>query len=237
MRMESSVTAKMGARWLVVCWVAFLVGEGPLARAAPLDAAVASPGGRPRFAGTWQLNGALSDDAEAKLREAMRHAPIERDAPASPGGARPAGSGGGRGAGGGRGGAAAGGGRREGGTATASGEEAITISEFLTAPERLQITETAGEIALAGGTGGVAHIDPTGRWMKGQDGRQFRARLKDGALVTEVRSDSGPRSTTTYRLLAEKRQLEVISRLELTGGGSVVVRRVYDAAETAGHVA
>lgn len=235
MRMESKVMATMGARWLVVCSVAFLGGEGPFARAAPVDTAVVPPGGRPSFAGTWLLNGSLSDDAGAKLREAMRrHAPIERGEPAAPEGGRPAGSGGGRGAGGGRGGAAASGGRRDGGSATAAGEEAITISEFLATPERLEITETAGEIALGGGTGGVAHIDPNGRWMRGQDGRQFRARRKDGALITEVRSDSGPRSTTTYRLLAETRQLEVIARLDLAAGGSVVVRRVYDAARTEG---
>lgn len=111
-----------------------------------------------------------------------------------------------------------------------------TISEFLTAPERLQITETAGALALLGATGGVAHIDPSGRWTRGQDGRQFRARWKDAALITEVRSDGGPKSTTTYRLLAEKRQLEVLSRLDLAAGGSVLVRRVYDTAETEGHI-
>jgi hypothetical protein len=234
--MESKVRATMGTRWLVACAVAFLAGASPIARASSGDTAVAPPVGRPSLAGTWQLNGALSDDAEAKLREAMRkNAPIERGDPAAAGGGRPTGSGGG--AGGRRGGTAAGGGGREGATAIASGEEAITISEFLTAPERLQITETAGALALLGATGGVAHIDPSGRWTREPDGRQFRARWKDGALITEVRSDGGPKSTTTYRLLAEKRQLEVISRLDLAAGGSVLVRRVYDTAETEGHIA
>jgi hypothetical protein len=234
MRMGSKVMATTGTRWLVACSVAFLAGEAPCARASPVD----PPVGRPSFAGTWQLNGALSDDADAKLSEAMRkNAPIERGDPAASGGGRPTGSGGGRGAGGRRGGAGASAGGREGATAIASGEEAITISEFLTAPVRMQITETAGALALLGATGGVAHIDPSGRWTRGPDGRQFRARWKDDALVTEVRSDGGPKSTTTYRLLAEKRQLEVISRLDLAAGGSVLVRRVYDTAETAGHIA
>ncbi len=237
MRIGSKLMARMGTRWLVACSVAFLVGEAPCARASPGEPAAAPPGGRPSLTGTWQLNGALSDDAEAKLREAMRkNAPIERGGPAASGGGRPTGSGGGRGGGGRRGGAGASAGGSEA-TAIASGEEAITMSEFLTRPERLQITETAGAIALLGATGGTAHIDPSGRWMRGPDGRQFRARWKDDALVTEVRSDGGPRSTTTYRLLAEKRQLEVISRLDLAAGGSVLVRRVYDAAETEGHSA
>jgi hypothetical protein len=236
MRMGSKVMARAGTRWLVAWSVAFLVGEAPCARASPVDPAVAPPGGRPSLAGTWQLNGALSDDADAKLSEAMRkNAPIERGGPGASGGGRPTGSGGGRGGGGRRGGAGASTGG--GAMAIASGEEAITISEFLTTPARLQITETAGALALVGATGGAAPIDPSGRWMRGPDGRQFRARWKDGSLVTEVRSDGGPRSTTTYRLLAERRQLEVISRLDLAAGGSVLVRRVYDAAETEGHIA
>ncbi len=201
-------------RWVILWSAGCLAGEAPLVHAAPAE--------RPNLVGHWQLNHALSDDAGAKLREAMRRSDgVEKDEPGTnPGGGR-----------GGRRGGGSGDGSR-GGSAVGSGEEALTLSEFVTAPERLEISEAAGEIALRGPTATVAWLDPSGKWTRGVDGRQVRAEWKDNGLVTEVRCSSGPRTKTTYRLLAEKRQLEVSSRLELALGGSVVVRRVYDAVTT-----
>jgi hypothetical protein len=209
--MRSKVKSMMTMKpWLILWSAGGLVGGVPFAHAGPAE--------RPSLVGRWQLNHSLSDDAGAKLREVMgRNDTIENDEPRTPGARR-----GGR-----RGGGAAGGGRD--GSALASGEEAITLSEFVTAPERLEISEAAGEIALGGATAVVARLDPSGKWIRGQDGRQVRAEWKRSALVTEVRCTSGPTTKTTYRLRADKRQLEVSSRLDLAPGGSVVVRRVYDA--------
>ncbi len=197
-------------RWLILWSAGCLTGGAQLVHAAPAE--------RPSLLGRWQLNHSLSEDAGAKLREAMRRSdPTENDEPrTTPGG------GGGR-----RGSGAAGG--SPGGSALGSGEEALTLSEFVTAPERLEISEAAGEIALLGTTATAVWLDLSGKWIRGQDGRQVRAEWKGSALVTEVRCTSGPRTKTTYRLLADTRQLEVSSRLELALGGSVVVRRVYDA--------
>ena len=46
----------------------------------------------------------------------------------------------------------------------------------------------------------------------------------------ESKSSAGTKLQTTYRVLADKRRLEVLSRFEGTRG-SVTVRRVYDGAK------
>lgn len=209
--MRRSIMHLPTKRWLVLWSAGCLAGEVLFAQATPAE--------RPSLVGRWQLNHSQSDDAAAKLREVLRRSETtESDEAGTPPG------------GGGRGGRRGGGGasRSPGASAMGSGEEALTLSEFVTVPERLEISAAAGGISLLGPTATAAWLDPNGKWIRGQDGRQVRAEWKDDGLVTEVRCSSGPKTKTTYRLLPGRRQLEVLSRLELALGGSVMVRRVYD---------
>lgn len=185
-----------------------------------LAASMAASPPPPSLAGKWVLNRAQSEDAREKMREAG-------------GGRRPGGFGGGPGGmGGGRGGGGFGGrgggmGGRDGGP---SRDDRGGMRTFFQPPETLAITQSADEIAVDDGQA-VHRLHPDGRKTKADNGDVEQTTRWSGAeLIVESKSSRGPRMTTAYLLVPEKRQLLVTSRLEGRFGDPVTVRRVYDAA-------
>jgi hypothetical protein len=195
--------------------------------AASLRAGATDPPGS--LVGAWRLDAERSEDPHARLDALLaRLTPTEaRDRP----GTAPGAGGGERGSGGGRGGSRGGSGAGGATAATASAEQAIEISEFIEAPQQIRISETSGDYSLEVAAGRTLHIRADGRWIRQEDRRETRAQWRDGALVVECRSETGPRSRVTYRVLPETGQLDVSRRLELPYAGGVTVRRVYDAAK------
>jgi hypothetical protein len=118
------------------------------------------------LSGSWIFNPGLSDDARAKIREAMERA-------AGAGGGRSAGSG----AGGTRTGPPPGG---MGGDDDPSG----AMRAVLEPAEELTIAQSAAEIAMEEKFGEARHLHPDGRKYKTENGTsEVKASWKEGQLV------------------------------------------------------
>jgi hypothetical protein len=186
-----------------------------------LAAALASPA-PPSLSGKWVLNKELSEDARTKLREAgagRRPGGYEgaHGGMSGPGGGRMGGGFGGRGMGG------------PGGDPP----DGRGMKDVLDPPETLTITQSADEIALDDGQA-VHHVRPDGRKTKVDGDVEQQARWSGAELVVESKPPKGPKITSAYLLVPEKRQLHVTSRFEGRSGDAVTVRRVYDAAASGG---
>lgn len=183
------------------------------------------------FVGGWQLDNERSEDAREKLRAAMEKARAE-------GRGRPSGGGppgGGMPGGGTRGGppGGTGGGRQPGGPpGGVRGSGPGATDALLDAPQSLTITGDTAELVLDDGEGYLVRLHLDNRYYEREGGAlQSRARVEDGALVVESKTERGPKAKTTYRLLPGARELEVVTLLEGGPfGEGVSVRRVYVAA-------
>ena len=169
------------------------------------------------LAGRWRLNAEQSEDARAKMREAMAGRTDRR--------------GGGRG-GFGRGRGPVGGGPsgpRPGGGRPADGP---TRSIFEPA-QLLTIAEDGAELTLDRGDGRVVRLRPGGPATRADGGKtEIKARWNGAELVTEAKTENGARLTTAYLAVPEKNQLHVTSRMEGGRlGRAVTVRHVYDPEE------
>lgn len=185
----------------------------------------------PDLTGRWQLNVDESEDARAKLAEARSRA--GRPGGGGPGGGMggpggggmgPGGGGTGPGGGGGRGGP---GGRGPDGSGGPPGGSAMRA--LIDAPAMLTITGTDAEMTFDGGDGELLRIHVDGKSYDREGGElKTRAEWKDAALVVVTTPKQGElKVTTTYVLRAEKRKLEVVSKI--SGRTDVSIRRVYDA--------
>jgi len=196
----------------------------------------------PDFTGRWQLNAEESEDARAKLAEARGRAGRPGGGGmGGPGGGGPAGGGmggpggggmgpGGGGMGPGGGGTGGPGGRGSGGPRGEGGPPGGSAMRALVeAPQALTITGTDAEMTFDGGDGALLRIHVDGKSYDREGGElKTRAEWKDAALVVVTTPKQGEmKVTTTYVLRAEKRKLEVTSKL--SGRTEVSVKRVYDA--------
>ncbi len=106
------------------------------------------------------------------------------------------------------------------------------MRSFFEPADRLTITQDDSEIVIDDGVNPAVRLRPGGEATKGDGGAsEIKARWSGGELIAETRLRNGTKLTTAYLLDAEKRQLDVTSRME---GGRLnqplTVRRVYDAA-------
>jgi hypothetical protein len=98
-------------------------------------------------------------------------------------------------------------------------------------PDRLTITQAAGEIAFDDGDD-VRRLRPDGRKVKRQGGAvELKARYKDGDLVVEAERDEGGKSVTTYHVTSDGKELHVTTDFELPTGEKLEVLHIYDAVE------
>jgi hypothetical protein len=188
------------------------------------------------LAGQWQLNPAQSEDARAKMRDAMGG---RQGGGGRGGGMGGPGGRGGRGGGDGRGGGGWGRGPRGGeggmgGGMSRDGDRGgmSAMRSFFEPAERLTITQDGSEVLIDDGVNPAVRLRPDGEATKREGGAsEVKARWSGGELIAETKLRNGGKLTTAYMLDAEKHQLDVTSRLE---GGRfsepVTVRRVYDAA-------
>jgi hypothetical protein len=181
----------------------------------PAASPVAETLEKPKLVGHWKLNAEESEDARAKMREAM-------------GGRRPGdggmgggGFGGGRGSfGGGRGGFGGGGrggfdGRGGGGGGgEESDERRGDMRSLLEPPETLLISQDGQEIAIDPGTGAPLRVVPDGKTTKRDGATQVKARWSGDELVVSSERKGGARLTPSYMLVPEKHQLHVTTHLE-----------------------
>jgi hypothetical protein len=192
------------------------------------------------LSGRWRLNSEQSEDARAKLRDAMGGMPGGLDMPGGEGG----GGGGGRsgGGGGGRAGGSPGGGDAEGPLrpGTTPGQrrrQREAMQAFVNTPPGFVITMNADILAIIDATGSVLEFRPDGRTVKIDAGGTSivqKAQWKGRRLTTETRVGEGPKIVVTYELASSGRQLVVTTKTDTPRQTSVSVRRVYDSVEGAG---
>jgi hypothetical protein len=107
------------------------------------------------------------------------------------------------------------------------------ISDMLEAPVRLTIVQTDGAVTLTGNDGRSRRLTPNNKKEKRPVDNQMvevRTKWDDSRLVNETWFGDGMKSTETYSMGSDRRQLHVAVKLE----GShlprpVNFRRVYDA--------
>jgi hypothetical protein len=175
------------------------------------------------LSGSWVYNPDLSDDARAKMREAMEKAA----GAGGPGGGRVAGAGGGTGG-------ASGGGRMgppPGGTG-GDDDPRSTMRALLEPAEEVTITQTGAEIAVEEKFGETRHLHPDGKKYKTDNGTsEMKATWKDGQLVVETKRAPASRVVETWERVPDGSQLIVNVKMEGGFGPSLVLKRVYDRAK------
>jgi hypothetical protein len=187
----------------------------------PIQARPSSEHAAPGISGAWQIEPALSDDAQARLHAALqKRGATETESPAAPG----AGS---RGGGGHRGSRGGGANPARTDSITAAADDAVAIGDFATAPQQLCISSSAVAVAFKDEAGKTLQYSTTIGWIRTEDGGSVRAQWKNGALAVESRWNAGTTLKTTYEILRESGRLEVVSHLELSSGVGVTARRVY----------
>src|SRR5262245_20793976 len=167
------------------------------------------------LSGTWKLNKDLSDDPQQKMRDARNES-----------------GGGGSHSGGRHGGMGRGGGGRSGGSG--SGEDAQRpLEDMAAALQQLKIDHQDPALTIEDGLGRQHHLFTDGRKIEEERSyggtTEIHAAWKDGRIVVTTRSEKGPKLTETYAVAADGSQLTVTSKVETRRGGSVEIRRVYDA--------
>jgi hypothetical protein len=189
----------------------------------------------PSLTGKWTLNKEQSEDARAQMRDAGGGRRPGGWSPGAGGGMRGGGRGDGFGGrGGGAGGPGGGFGGRGGGERDADGRSrGGPMRSFFEPPETLTITQSAEEIGVDDGQR-VLHLHPDGKKIKsegGGGGAETTTKWRGNELVVESKSERGPRITSAYMAVPEKRQLYITSTMAGRSGEPITVRRVYDAAE------
>jgi hypothetical protein len=185
----------------------------------------------PRLGGFWRLVPGESDDARAKMREAM---PPDgrRGFPGGHGGQPGSGPPGGGSPGGGpMGGSPMGGspgGPPDRGGHGGIGDPQALMREVMTPPEALTIVQTETEITLEDVDGNTVVLHPDGKkWKRGGGAIETHAAWKGTSLVVESQTGS-MRLTTTYDLPSPGR-LVVLHRLRPPSGSEVEIKRVFAA--------
>jgi hypothetical protein len=175
----------------------------------------------PRLGGFWRLVPQESDDARAKMREAM---------PRGGRGGFPAGPGGQPGSGppgGGPTGGAPVGPREPRGRGPVGDPEAL-MREITTPPEAMTIVQSQTEIAIEDIDGATTVLHPDGKkWKRAGGAVETRASWKGTILVVESQAHS-MKLTTTYELPSPGRLL-VLHRFHPPSGSEVEIKRVYAA--------
>ena len=242
-RIWSKVTGKVhvdlgGAMRFTLTVLVIVALSGASGSACGLSEATAQPQNpEPAIQGVWLLNYELSDDPSSQFegmdRERMR------------GRGRAGDRGGGRGRGG-VGGARSGGRRPEHGMP--SPEEATrmrqgiqdAMRDLMTAPRRMTIVATEGEVVATYGDGRVIRLIPDDREHRGIAGTSMqvtrKTRWENAKLVTDIQLETRVeiRLEQTYEVRfqgEEGEQLIVTSRFTIGRFGDDVVRelrRVYD---------
>ena len=116
------------------------------------------------------------------------------------------------------------------GTPGGPGGPGAEMHEFFEPAQTLTITGNDAELTFDDGEGGLTRLHVDGKSYKREGGSlETKAVWKEQALVVESKSERGPKLVSTYRLLPQGKQLEVIARLE-GRREPIVVRRVYDRA-------
>ena len=183
---------------------------------------VTGTGALANLSGTWKLNKDLSDDPQQKMKDARSES--------GGGGGRSGGHhGGGGGGGGGRGW-----GGRSGGSGSGSGDEGSRPAEDMTtALQHLKIDHQDPALTIEDGIGRQHHLFTDGRKVEEERSyggtTEIHTVWKDGHVVVTTQSEKGPKITETYAVAADGSQLTVTSKIETRHGGSVEIRRVYDA--------
>jgi hypothetical protein len=184
--------------------------------------------------GRWQLNADLSDKPPQPGE--AREPGGGRPETGRPPGGRPPGGAGGYPGGGRGGGGRPGGGMRGGGDGRRPNPEDVVkmrdaMRAVLDAPREIIVTRKDDEVVFtATETGDVTRILVTGKKMKTTAGgaeHDVKGEYKQDALLVE--STFGPiKVVDTWRLTADGRQLERITKLEGGRGDKRDVRRIYD---------
>jgi len=181
----------------------------------------------PSLAGRWKLNPELSEDARAKMREAMGARGGEGWGSGNGGGS--ASGGGGRGWGGGGHG---GGGRGASRSGTSGGDPQSAMREVFEAPAEFTITPTAAEVVILEKDGRLRTLHADGKKYRAEGGAaEVETRWDGGQLVVDTKSDRGPRITETFDAAPDRTRLTGTLKVDASRGPSVTVKRVYDPAE------
>lgn len=191
--------------------------------------------------GVWVLNSELSDDPRPALRNEDSRDQGRRGSGARGGGGR--GGRGGGGFGGGRGGGGRGGGGRGGNRpdpeAMAEMREAMqsAMMDLMTAPRRMTVVDTDGEVLLTYDDGRALRLIPDDRAHAGIAGNSMQVTRRTTwigeRLVARIELQSRMKLTLeqTYELLLEGQQLVVTSTFEsdrFENDEAREFRRVYD---------
>ncbi len=242
--------------WLVglgiVAFGGLLAGAGASAAQEQASPAPAAPVEKPNLTGRWKFNPEKSDDARAKMREAMagRHHGSGGDGSGT--GGQGGGSGGGYGGGGGHsggghmGGGGMGGGHMGGGmgghrpSGTSGAEPSdekralarAAMDDVLNPGDVLTVTQKDPAVTMTADDGRVHQLYADGRKVKGKDGAPEQTTKWEGAkLVVESKIDGGPTIRESYSLDADGKALQVIARILMPMSDTpVIVHHQYDAA-------
>jgi len=216
--------------------------QGPNPPPSPSPAAAASPSpSKPSLAGRFKFNPDKSDDARAKIREAM----AQRRQASGGGGGGGFGGGGmghrgfGGGGGGGYGGGGYGGGRRGGNGQDGSqsdpqrsGTRAL-MQEATDPGSVLTITHSDPELTITYDDGRVLTLYTDGRKVKPDDGGPERqTKWEASRVVSDVKaSKGGAKLKEAYSIDPQTAGLDIILRFELPYlDDPVIIHQHYDAA-------
>ena len=180
------------------------------------------------LSGRWQLNEDRSEDARKKMDDAREG---DRRGKGGIGGLGPIGPGprgGGPMGGGPMGGRPMGGRPRHPDDGTRGRGP---LADVMDPPKMLTITESGGELTFDAGGEAVLRLRPDGRKVKRDGGAvELKARWKDGELVVEAEREDGRKTVTSYRVTADRKEMQVTTRAELPTGDELTLRRIYEPA-------
>lgn len=109
------------------------------------------------------------------------------------------------------------------------GDRSATIRDLIEATKEMTITHREKEIAVMDGGGRLRILHPDGRTHEASVGTEVKTHWEKKRLVVETRRERGARITETFGVGAEPGRLIVDIRIETRAGGTVTVKRVYDA--------
>jgi len=225
---------RMRAFWFLLAAVfVFPIGRaaaqsppGPLGGAPPADTPPPQPaakprpaiGGKPNLSGVWILNKDESDDPRQKMQQAAGNSGGGyggRGGGGGMGGGGPMGGGGGPMGGGPMGGGGMGGGRRGGGNVGGGQGGDSMINEL----SQLRIDQTETSAKISGSSGRVLGVYSSSDQSNSKPSKEDSsmppvAQWQGDQLVTVVQGSRGGKTTRTFYLSSDSRQLNVNTRVE-----------------------
>jgi hypothetical protein len=104
---------------------------------------------------------------------------------------------------------------------------------LIEAPAEMSITPTEAEIVIMEKDGRLRTLHADGKKYKAEGGNtETKARWEAGKLVVET-SGSGGKVGETYEVAPDKSKLTVTLRVEGSRMSGLILKRVYDRADTA----